>query len=40
MPTPVNGKVAEIIRGMEDGRYPLSFKNLDMIEVRPLREIV
>ena len=40
VPTPVNDKVAEIIRGIEDGRYPLSFENLDMIEVRPLQEIV
>jgi len=28
----VNDKVAEIIRGIEAGRYPLSFDNLDMIE--------
>ena len=40
MPTPVNDKVAEIIRGIEAGKYPLSFDNLDMIEVRPLQEIV
>ena len=38
--TPVNDKVAEIIRGIEAGKYPLSFSNLDMIEVRPLQEIV
>jgi 2-dehydropantoate 2-reductase len=38
--TPVNDKVAEIIRGIEDGKYPLSFDNLDMIEVRPLQEII
>ncbi len=35
VPTPVNDKVAEIIRGIEAGKYPLSFDNLDMIEVRP-----
>lgn len=40
VPTPVNDKVAEIIRGIEAGKYPLSFSNLDMIEVRPLQEIV
>jgi len=40
VPTPVNDKVAEIIRGIEAGKYPLSFDNLDMIEVRPLQEIV
>jgi 2-dehydropantoate 2-reductase len=40
VPTPVNDRVAEIIRGIQDGRYPLSFDNLDMIEVRPLQEIV
>jgi len=40
VPTPVNDKVTEIIRGIEDGEYPLSFDNLDMIEVRPLEEIV
>lgn len=38
--TPVNDKVTEIIRGIEAGRYPLSFDNLDMIEVRPLQEII
>jgi len=38
--TPVNDKVTEIIRGIQDGEYPLSFDNLDMIEVRPLQEIV
>lgn len=38
--TPVNDKVTEIIRGIQDGKYPLSFDNLDMIEVRPLQEIV
>jgi 2-dehydropantoate 2-reductase len=40
VPTPVNDKVAEIIRGIEAGKYPLSFDNLDMIEVRPLEEIL
>ena len=40
VPTPVNDKVAQIIRGIEGGEYPLSFDNLDMIEVRPLEEIV
>ncbi|MEW6555180.1 MAG: ketopantoate reductase family protein [Actinomycetota bacterium] len=40
VPTPVNDKVAEIIRGIEAGEYPLSFDNLDMIEVRPLEEIL
>ncbi len=35
-----NDKVTEIIRGIEDRRYPLSFDNLDMIEVRPLEEII
>lgn len=40
VPTPVNDKVAEIIRGMQDGKYPFSFDNLEMIEVRPLQEIV
>lgn len=38
--TPINDKATEIIRGIQDGKYPLSFDNLDMIEVRPLREIV
>jgi 2-dehydropantoate 2-reductase len=37
--TPVNDKVTEIIRGIQDGKYPLSFDNLDMIELRPLPEI-
>ncbi len=40
VPTPVNDKVAEIIRGIQDGTYPLSFDNLDMIEVCPLQEII
>ncbi|MDD3718078.1 MAG: ketopantoate reductase family protein [Actinomycetota bacterium] len=40
VPTPVNDKVTEIIRGIEAGRYSLSFDNLGMIEVRPLQEIV
>ena len=40
VPTPVNDKVTEIIRGIEAGRYPLSFGNLEMIEVRPLQEII
>jgi 2-dehydropantoate 2-reductase len=40
VPTPVNDKVTEIIRGIEAGKYPLSFDNLDLIEVRPLQEIV
>jgi len=40
VPTPVNDKVTEIIRGIQDGKYPLSFDNLDMIELRPLQEIV
>jgi len=40
VPTPVNDKVTEIIRGIQEGRYPLSFDNLEMIEVRPLREII
>ena len=37
---PVNDRVTEIIRGIQDGEYPLSFDNLDMIEVRPLQEII
>lgn len=37
---PVNDKVGEIIQGIEDGKYPLSFDNLEMIELRPLQEIV
>ena len=40
VPTPVNDRVTEVIRGIQDGKYPLSFDNLDMIEIRPLREIV
>lgn len=40
VPTPVNDKVTEIIRGIEAGRYPLSFDNLDMIEVWPLEELL
>lgn len=40
VPTPVNDKVTEIIRGIQDGRYPLSFDNLKLIEVRPLQELV
>jgi len=36
IPTPVNDNVTEIIRGIEEGRYPLSFDNLDLIEVPPL----
>ncbi len=40
VPTPVNDKVTEIIRGIEGGRYPLSFDNLEMIKVRPLQELV
>jgi 2-dehydropantoate 2-reductase len=38
--TPVNDKVAEIIRGIEAGKHPLSFDNLEMIEVRPLQELL
>ncbi|MDI6831637.1 MAG: hypothetical protein QME88_09920, partial [Actinomycetota bacterium] len=34
VPTPVNNRVTEIIRGIEAGRYPLSFDNLEMIEVQ------
>ena len=40
VPTPVNDKVAEIIRGIGAGKYPLSFGNLDRIDVKPLRDIV
>jgi len=40
VPTPVNDKVTQIIRGIQDGKYPLSFDNLDMIDVRPLKEII
>jgi 2-dehydropantoate 2-reductase len=40
VPTPVNDKVAEIIRGIQESKYPLSFDNLDLIEVRPLQEII
>jgi 2-dehydropantoate 2-reductase len=40
VPTPVNDKVTEIIRGIQEGKYPLSFENLDTIEVRPLQDIV
>jgi 2-dehydropantoate 2-reductase len=40
VPTPINDRVAEIIRGIQDGRYPLSFGNLDMIDLRPLQAIV
>lgn len=40
VPTPVNDRVTDIIRGIQEGRYPLSFDNLDMIEVRPLQEII
>jgi 2-dehydropantoate 2-reductase len=40
VPTPVNDRVTEIVEGIEAGRYPLSFDNLDMIEVRPLQEIL
>ncbi|MCD6569818.1 MAG: ketopantoate reductase family protein [Deltaproteobacteria bacterium] len=40
VPTPVNDKVTEIIRGIQEKKYPLSFDNLKMIEVRPLQEII
>jgi 2-dehydropantoate 2-reductase len=40
VPTPVNDRVTEIIEGIEAGRYPLSFDNLKIIEVRPLQEIL
>jgi 2-dehydropantoate 2-reductase len=40
IPTPVNDRVAEIIRGIQAGKYPLSCGNLDMIDVKPLEEIV
>lgn len=40
VPAPVNDQVTEIIRGIQEGRYPLSFDNLEKIEVKPLREIV
>ena len=40
VPTPVNDKVTEIIRGIQDGKYPLSFENIEMIEVKPLKEII
>ena len=38
VPTPVNDQVTEIIRGIESGKYALSFENLDMIEVGPLQD--
>ena len=39
VPTPVNDKVAEIIRGTQVGKYPLSFGKLDAIHVMPLQEM-
>jgi 2-dehydropantoate 2-reductase len=40
VPTPVNDQVAEIIRRIESGEYPLDFNNLDMIEVGTLQEML
>lgn len=36
VPTPVNDKVTEIIRAVQEGRMPLSFSNLDAIQVPDL----
>jgi len=40
VPTPVNDKVTQIIRGIQEGKYPLSFDNLEMIEVKALQDII
>jgi len=37
--TPVNRQVVEIIRGIQDGRYPLGADNLDRLTLYPLKEI-
>ncbi len=33
VPTPVNDKVVELVRGMEDGRYSAVFENLEMFDL-------
>ncbi|MBW2650697.1 MAG: 2-dehydropantoate 2-reductase [Deltaproteobacteria bacterium] len=33
VPTPVNDKVVELVRGMEEGRYSAMFENLEMFEL-------
>ena len=33
VPTPVNDKVVELVRGMEDGRYSAIFENLELFEL-------
>jgi len=33
VPTPVNDKVVELVRGMEEGRYSSVFENLEMFEL-------
>lgn len=40
IPTPVNDTIYQIIRGIEDGKYSLSLRNLDMVELKPFREII
>jgi len=37
---PVNDKVTEMIRDIQDGRLKPDFANLDAIELRPLQEII
>jgi 2-dehydropantoate 2-reductase len=33
VPTPINDRVVELVRGMEDGRYSAIFKNLDLFDL-------
>lgn len=38
VPTPINDKVVEIIKGIEEGRYTYQFSNLDMFELPEVPE--
>lgn len=38
IPTPINDKVVEIIKGIEEGKYNYGFKNLDLFEIPEIKE--
>jgi 2-dehydropantoate 2-reductase len=38
IPTPVNDKVVEIVKGIENGKYTYSFSNLEMFEIPEIPE--
>ncbi len=40
VPAPVNDSVVDIIRGIQEGRFKLTMKNLDRIELPPLPQVL